>query len=273
MRILDSELSEGGLVIVMADGPEHRYVANKIAETSEVRAILICEAGPRRKWYKVLKRDPLGFVNKALWRGYLKLVRDTQARTDALATVFGTAGEVLPDVPYINVGRAKAGKLRETVASLSPDVLAIYGTSLIPDDVLELPRQVALNMHTGISPEYRGTSCAFWPIHNREPEWVGATVHECTSALDGGQIFAKRHAALLKGDGLHHVFGRAVVAGAQAYGEVVAAAMRGPLTGEHQDLSVGREYRGSARGLVSELKARWNLAKIQNTWSTNDDVI
>lgn len=256
----------GGLVIVTADGPEHHYVANRIAARHPVRAILICDPAPRRPWHRVLRRAPLRFLDKALWRLFLKAVGDTRARETALRQVFRAEAERFNSDQIRHIGGARAGMLAQAVAELAPDVLAIYGTSLIPDEVLALPRRVALNMHTGISPRYRGTACAFWPIHNCEPEWVGATVHECTAEVDGGRIFAVRRAQLYREDGLHHIFARAVVAGTEAYIEVLDTALKGELSGLPQALQDGREYRGLARGLRNELIARWHLTRLRRYW-------
>lgn len=133
----------------------------------------------------------------------------------------------------------------------------------MPDAALARARQLALNLHTGISPRYRGTSCAFWPIHNGEPEWVGATVHQCVAAVDGGRIFATVHATVRRGDDLHRIFARAVRAGADAYVAVIGDAMAGTVVGVPQDLSAGREYPGSDRGILSEIRARCRLRRMQ----------
>lgn len=257
----------GGVVIVTSDGPEHRYIAHQIAAQCTVAAILVCAPPPRRKWHKVLQRTPAGFADKALWRLYLRAIGDDKARLTALHNVLGPASRTFPEIPQKRVGRIKDGGLLQTVRALAPDILAVYGTSIIPDNVLSLPTIVTLNMHTGISPRYRGTSCAFWPILNGEPEWVGATVHECTSALDGGQIYATQRATLYQGDSLHHIFARAVVAGGTLYGPAIAAAQNNTLVGTAQDLTAGREYSGSARGLISELRARRKLAQINHRLS------
>lgn len=262
-----SENGGGGLVIVTADGPEHRYVANRIAERHAVRAILICDPAPRRPWHRVLRRTPQKFLDKALWRLFLKFSGDASTREKALRQVLGATSEHFNFDSVIPVGRARSGLLAQTVAELAPDVLAIYGTSLIPETVLALPRKVALNMHTGISPRYRGTSCAFWPVHNCEPEWVGATIHECTAELDAGRILATRQAPLYRDDGLHHIFARAVVVGADAYVEILEKIMSAQLSGQPQILGDGREYRGSERGLRSELVARWHLRRLRRNWT------
>jgi methionyl-tRNA formyltransferase len=128
--------------------------------------------------------------------------------------------------------------------------------------MLALPGGPSLNLHTGISPRYRGTDCAFWPVANREPQWLGATVHECTSAVDGGQIYGVVAAHWELGDGLHELFARAVAAGAELYADIVTSYVRGESpAGEAQDLESGREYRGYMRTLRPELRARWALRR------------
>jgi methionyl-tRNA formyltransferase len=121
-------------------------------------------------------------------------------------------------------------------------------------------------MHTGISPYYRGAACAFWPIHEGEPEKVGATVHECTSAIDGGEIYMTAQAPLFRGDGVHAVFARAAKVGADCYARVVDDAIHDRLAGRSQDLSEGREFRGAMRSLVAEVLTRWRLRKMRRSW-------
>jgi methionyl-tRNA formyltransferase len=119
-----------------------------------------------------------------------------------------------------------------------------------------------VNLHTGVSPRYRGTDCAFWPVANREPEWIGATVHECTAAIDGGQIFGVAPAGWRPDDRLHELFARAVECGAGLYVDVMRRYLRhGALKGERQDLTEGAEYRGYMRTLGPELRARVALRR------------
>ena len=131
---------------------------------------------------------------------------------------------------------------------------------------MNLARDIALNMHTGLSPWYRGAACAFWPIVEGKPEMVGATVHECTSKVDGGRIFFRERAHLYRGDDLHAVFGRAVAVGAQGYADVISRVVNGDLEGEMQDLTVGKEYRGAMLGLQAELAARRSLRRLARSW-------
>lgn len=256
------------IVIITGEGPEHRYVANRICREFAVDAILVAEDPPRRSWKTVLRKDVFAFLDKALWRIYLRAVGDATARERDVTRILGAdaRGAFTHPEKVTRVGLPKAGVLRREVERLRPDWLIIYGTGIIPDSILRKATKKALNMHTGISPWYRGTACAFWPIHEGEPERVGATVHECVSKVDGGEIFQTATAQLYHGDSLHAVFARAVKSGTDAYIEVIRRALDGSLEGETQDLSQGREFRGHMRGFRAEIHARAQLRRMNRTW-------
>ena len=263
--MIDNERSSvlGGIVLVTGDGPEHHFVAHRIAETHDLRAILLCDPTPKRTWSKVLSNNPIQFVDKLAWKLLLALIWDGYARQNALKAVLGNAGTKFPaDIPVERVGRPNSGRLTASLKDLSPAIIAVYGTGIIPSSALSQARLIALNLHTGVSPRYRGASCAFWPIYNGEPQWLGATVHECTSAVDGGRIFAIRHVTLQEDDNLHRIFARAVVVGVQAYVEVISQVIAGALDGTPQDLNQGREYSGRSRGFMSEIRARLRLKRL-----------
>lgn len=251
------------IVLVTGSGAEHRYVANTILAEHDVAAILVCDPPRRRSWARVLQKSPLRFADKALKALYLKMIGDRETRTRSLRKVLGDAsdGFARPDL-VVPVGKPRDGLLAKEVARIKPDIIAVYGTGIIDDDVLRMAQRVALNMHTGLSPWYRGVSCAVWPIIDMKPDMVGATVHECTSDVDGGRIFFRQAARIAPDDDLHAVFARAVAVGAAGYARVIADAKAGTLTGEPQDLSVGKEYRGDMLGLGTELRARRALRRL-----------
>jgi methionyl-tRNA formyltransferase len=147
------------------------------------------------------------------------------------------------------------------IKSLEPDVILIYGTSVISDRILSLARREAINMHTGISPYYRGAGCTFWPLYNNEPELLGATVHQCTSQIDGGMIYGIFQAQLEADDNLFSVFARCVKAGADLYVKVVRDLVNRRLHGTMQQLDKGREYKAAMRGGREEMAVRQKIRK------------
>jgi len=261
-------MSETGTIVVLTgDGLEHKYVTNLICAHLPVSAIFVLDA-PAPRLSRIFRRGVSAFLDKLLWRAFLLAVNDKKARTAALHDVLGEeCREFAEPHKVIKFAGRETEMLARAVKEFRPRVIAVYGTGKIPDAVLKTAGQIALNMHTGLSPYYRGTACAFWPLVEKRPEQVGATVHECTAAMDGGAIFFSRPAKLYRNDGINAVFARAVKVGAQGYVEVLLAAMAGPLRGQSQDLTIGREYYGYMRGLKAELKARANLARMRRAWA------
>ena len=73
--------------------------------------------------------------------------------------------------------------------SLSSDVYIIFGASYIKGWLIDfLVGQKAINIHMGLSPYYRGSSCNFWALYDNNPEYVGATIHFLSKGLDSGNM-------------------------------------------------------------------------------------
>lgn len=251
------------IVLITGDNQEHRYVTNRIVDTHEVEAVLVTTPAPRRDWKKTMLSSPIRFLDKALGKIYLSVIKDSSRRNAALHSVLGRESENFSRPEMLrSAGPTKGPLLEQIVSELRPDIIAVYGTAVIPDSVLRLANVLALNMHTGLSPWYRGTRCSFWPIVDGKPEMVGATVHECTAELDGGMIFFRERTPIYRGDDLHTIFARAVKTGADGYVDVIERALKEELEGIPQDLSLGQEYRGSMVGLRSELAARIALRRM-----------
>ncbi len=74
-------------------------------------------------------------------------------------------------------------------AVFESDVYLVFGGSYIRGELCDrLIQNKALNIHMGVSPYYRGSSCNFWPLYDKRPDLVGATVHLLSSGLDSGSI-------------------------------------------------------------------------------------
>jgi folate-dependent phosphoribosylglycinamide formyltransferase PurN len=82
---------------------------------------------------------------------------------------------------------------RIDLASLAPamraDLFVVFGASYINGALCdELVARRAINIHMGVSPQYRGSSTNFWAMYDGRPELVGATIHLLNKGLDSGPI-------------------------------------------------------------------------------------
>lgn len=98
--------------------------------------------------------------------------------------------------------------------ALQSDIYVVFGASYIrPPLVHFLIDKMAINIHMGISPYYRGSSCNFWALYDGNPDLVGATVHMLSAGLDSGPMLYHVRPAVVTTDPF--LFGMKAVEAAQ----------------------------------------------------------
>jgi methionyl-tRNA formyltransferase len=86
-------------------------------------------------------------------------------------------------------------------AAMDADVFLVFGASYIKGWLIdELVARRAINIHMGISPYYRGSSCNFWALYDDRPDYVGATIHMLSKGLDSGEMLYHCAPRILPGD-------------------------------------------------------------------------
>lgn len=108
------------------------------------------------------------------------------------------------------------------IVELKPDLLCCYGSSLIKSDLIEQFKGRFLNLHLGLSPYYRGSGTNYFPLVNREPEYVGATFMHLDQGIDTGKIIHQIQARINCGDNIHQIGNRLICDAGQVYAEVIS---------------------------------------------------
>ena len=238
------------IMVLCGRSPRHIYVANALCEAAEVLAI-VQEGGSEwnaRKFIKMLRPD--NFFRK-VWRW----LRDRRCYTGNREARFffddGQAAldhpELVKQVPHIN--HSEVVRLAD---DLDSDLIAVFGTSLIRGDLLKRGRLGIVNLHGGLSPEYRGADCTFWALYNAEPEKIGCTLHYIDAGIDTGRLIAHVSPELRPDDDELALFWRGVKESARVYAELMQRLSQGEQFGVVQS-GKGRLYQVKQRGLRQEL--------------------
>jgi len=140
-----------------------------------------------------------------------------------------------------------------------PEVIVVYGTAIIRDNIFRRAGRVTLNMHTGLSPYYRGDSTLFWPVFHNDPEHLGVTVHKLVPEVDGGDIVYTGKVSYSAGDTEADIFAKGVKVGTDLYCKAVQEALDGTIEYHPQDLSLGKEFRWIHRTVAAEKQVLANL--------------
>ena len=78
---------------------------------------------------------------------------------------------------------------QELSPALQSDIYIVFGSSYIKGWLIDyLLNKKAINIHMGISPFYRGSSCNFWAAYQDDFHLIGATIHLLSKGLDSGNI-------------------------------------------------------------------------------------
>ena len=93
----------------------------------------------------------------------------------------------------------------ESVKKFNPDLMFVFGSSIIKKPLLSLTPNKFVNLHLGISPYYRGSGTNFWPFVNNELEYVGSTLLHLDPGIDTGDIIAHVRPQFEKNDNVHTI--------------------------------------------------------------------
>lgn len=239
-------MPELSVMILCGRSPRHLYVANRLCRAARPVAI-VQEVGGENRSAKLIK---LALRPTILWSKVWRWLRDRRRYTGQGEAKFFFGAEVpvlersdlLVEVPHIN---------HPSVAALAdehqPDVIAVFGTSLIKGELLKKGRYGIVNLHGGLSPHYRGADCTFWALYNGEPDQVGCTLHFIDPGIDSGDLIAHVCPQVKEGDDELNLFWRAVRDSAEVYAELFDKLAAGDPVGQPQQ-SKGTLYQVKDRG-------------------------
>ena len=244
-------MSNLSVMILCGRSPRHLYVANRLCEGVRPVAI-VQETGTQWSAKKVLRT----LRPAALWRKAWRKVRDRRRYAGGGEARYFFGGvpptllrqDLLTEVPHINHPDVVA-----LAEQLHPDVIAVFGTSLIKGRLLTSAKLGIFNLHGGLSPHYRGADCTFWALHNGEPDQVGCTLHAINEGIDTGTLIAHICPEVRQGDDELHLFWRAVRDSADVYVQMLERLEKGERMGEPQK-EKGRLYQVKDRSWQVEQK-------------------
>jgi hypothetical protein len=167
------------ITVFTSNQPRHLALVNRVAKVSEMTfAVLECNT---------------------VFPGKIKdFYRSSPQMKDYFANVISAEQKIFDQVSFLDENvrtlSVKSGDLNlldrmQLELSLDSDLYIVFGASFIKGWLIKfLVENRALNIHMGLSPYYRGSSCNFWALYDNRPEYVGATIHLLSEGLDSGPI-------------------------------------------------------------------------------------
>jgi folate-dependent phosphoribosylglycinamide formyltransferase PurN len=197
----------------------HLFVANTVAEGCDLVGV----------WQEEKTFQPERYASDAADESVIQ--RHFAARDESEARYFASdrALRLRPGTlqRQVAAGRCSEPAEVELMVAARPDVVLVFGTGILREPLLSVFGGRIINIHLGLSPYYRGAGTNFWPLVNREPEYVGATIHYLDAGIDTGPIIAHARPVVERGDGPHDLGNKTIVAAAQALLRAASAHISG----------------------------------------------
>ncbi|WP_298916279.1 hypothetical protein [uncultured Algimonas sp.] len=166
-------------LVVTMNHPRHQYLLSRLAERCDSVTVL-------QEVTTLFPGAQRGFIRKSdVMKTYFARVRAAERE------VFGQPGLQSSGLRTLPMA---FGDMNHLNASLADDLAhcdcaVVFGGGFIKGWLAEhLIGLNAVNIHMGVSPYYRGSSCNFWAAYDGRFDMIGATLHRLSDKLDGGEI-------------------------------------------------------------------------------------
>ena len=223
------------ITLLIGSHPRHLFIARQVLATGLVTGVVM----ERREHMLPTPPEDIDDDLKDLFK------RHFAERDMAERRAFGTSGDLgfESDMITVTPETLNTPQVCEFLDAQQADLALVYGVHKLDDATLSHIPGTAWNIHGGLSPWYRGVITLFWPSYMLEPQATGMTVHEVTSAIDGGPIVHQVTAPLVRGDGVHDLACRAVTAIAAEIAELVSMFEAGDIEPPKAQHTTGRIWR------------------------------
>lgn len=250
------------IVIFTRTGFHHTSFINRLLEEYDIACVVresypardldnsFSKNGPDNYLSRFHEQFSAGFIYHPVLKKYLS------SPFDKMIEKSGT------DYREISLGAINSVELELYLKDLKPDIIAVLGSSVISPRIITGATTAIINLHSGLSPYYRGTWGYGWPLVNEEPEYIGATVHHIDPGIDTGDIIYQTRPVLENHDDLNAIFLKVISEGIElvvrAIGEL---ASKGKISSFEQPQNTGKQYYA---GDLTEEAARRCLQNLEN---------
>ena len=180
------------LVLFTSNGIRHKYVTNTLSQNVD-DTLVICECNQNDAIDE--KEDAvLSPIDEHFRLRYL-----TEKKIFSGNDYFNDT--VLPLI----YKEANLQYTYQTVKEFEPDLMIVFGSSIIKEPLLSLKPNRFINLHLGLSPYYRGSGTNFWPFVNKELEYVGSTILHLDPGIDTGDIISHVQPKFEHDDDVHTI--------------------------------------------------------------------
>lgn len=168
-----------------------------------------------------------------------------------------------PSIPRETVFSFNSREAAEKVKKEKPDLIIVFGTSILKGRILKIAKLDILNIHRDILPKYRGGGLPFWVFYNKDFRNLGVTLHVCAEKLDAGDIVGQRYYRLQKDDRIYKLRYKTTKLAVEALKEAIDKYKKGKIRYKKQKKTKLWTFKGLT--IIKQIIARRNFSRYIRT--------
>ena len=227
------------IVCLIRSDPAFIYFVNRVNERHKVSLVVVESPSFKRRLATKINSSGIPGLVEALKNQVSRRINQKKHALDH-DRYFGDKWMTFSDqIPILRVDDINSQVVYERLKQERPDLILDHGTSIVKDNILETSA-LALNLHRGLSPYYRGTYCTEMALINWDPHNIGVTIHKLTKIIDGGSILAQERPIIENGDTVSSIDMQLTYLGTELIIRAIDKIEAGEeLKFEKQDVSLG----------------------------------
>jgi folate-dependent phosphoribosylglycinamide formyltransferase PurN len=180
------------IIILARDCDSTNIVYNYLKNFFEIEAVVLETPIPRKEQF--LKRARrLGYFSAIgqviFFLGIMPLIkRVSQKRKKEIYQQHSLDESMPPENIIQRIEYANTDAGRAVLKALNPSLIIVNGTRIISKKTLTSLPSVFINIHTGITPLFRGVHGGYWAMATGRKDLFGTTIHYVDPGVDTGDI-------------------------------------------------------------------------------------
>lgn len=195
------------IIILARDCDSTNVVYNYLVKYFDIDAVVFEKPIPRKRQ----------FLNRAKRLGYLNALSQvifflciapviksfSQKRKSEIFKEYDLDETGPPEKIIKRIRYANTEEGRSLLKQINPDLIIVNGTRIISKKTLESVPATFINIHTGITPAFRGVHGGYWAMAKGKKEMFGTTIHYVDTGVDTGGIIEQVFIAPPKKDNFY----------------------------------------------------------------------
>jgi folate-dependent phosphoribosylglycinamide formyltransferase PurN len=224
------------VAIVTNEMLHHKYFAAELNKSVNVRCILHPSGVADGRAKRSLSRGPAWAALKAMSVAYGKASRSSIAKSIASESVKSLGG-ALPEYQRIDeslihrMETVNSPGAIELIRDKKIDVVCFLGGDIARKEFIGSAKLACLNLHSGLSPFYNGSSSSVWAVAEGRPNFSGVTLMHMNERIDGGGIVAHHLPSITATDTAASLFVKGICGAVELYRTAIGRLADGTMFG------------------------------------------